>query len=332
MGAPIVVTAVVTGTGSSLLALERWLARELGFYLATTVTTQASGGDAARVVIAEEIRDDESGYTFLGKPWVYVRTGAQAGTQRRVLDDPDAGYQGARSAVLVSRPFAAPLAVPSVVEFTAPLPVRSHLGIRGLRECIQSALELIRVQVRLDVVGNGTYEYDLASYPIYQAGQIVGISDQQYDPASPALESPYLAELVVDGVDRTLVTRTAYSTADTFRLDLIVSADRLVSDGTTWTFIAQNGTTGLQGDAYQTAAPENWVRQFAMREALAATIDLVEASDLPDAQKDRRIQRLREQHRMRSAAAARIKLLEFPRPRPGRAEPLVITPSTIGWV
>lgn len=318
-GWPIVIVSSqpTSGTGPSLLQLQRWLAKELGFYLPTTVTTQATGGDATRVVIADEIRDDEENYAFLGRQWVYVRSGAQAGTQRRILDHPEAGYQGSRSAALVSRPFSSALLTGAVLEFTSPLPVKSHLGIDGLTDCINQALELIRVQSRLTVTGNGTYQHDISAYPILEAWQIVGISDSLLGLGLPPQESPYRPELVVDGVSRTLVTQLAYGTSQTFYLDVIVPADRLIYNGSAWALVPQNGTPGLLGDTYQTAAPESWVHAFAMREALEAVIDLVEASpNLPDAEKDRRVRRLQERSRTRALAAQRIKVRQFPRPRP----------------
>lgn len=322
---PLIVTSVVTGTGSSQLRVRNRLADELGFYLPTTVSTLATNADAARVVIANEVRDDEAGYPFLGDPWLYVRDGAQAGVQRRVIRQPEVGYQGPRGVLLVSRPFAAALAPGTTVEITSPLPVLRHVGIKGLNECVNEALSMIRVAARLTVTGNGTYEYDLAAYSwLTHEDQIVGISDSDIGTGYPALPSPYIPSLVTNGVSRTLVTRTSYSTAETFALDVVVPADRLVYDGTGWAFVPAGSPPGLLGDTYQTAAPESWVLAFAMVTALRQVGKLIRAQRGADP--GEKADALAENARLRrkwALTAFGIQQQEMPRNRAATPEPLI---------
>lgn len=263
----ILPSASLTGAGPTLLRLRQVLADQLGSFHATTATA-ASGGDPSRIVLAEELRDDEVGYDLAAGMWLYVRTGAQAGSQRRIVAQPGVGYQGPLGALVLSRPLAAPLVTGDVVEVTSPLPVRRSAGRKGLNDCITEALERLWVEAQISLTGNGTDHHDLSVYRYVELGapQILGTSDSRWAGSTMAARrSPGAAEIVTNGVTRTLVTDAVYGASETFTLDVVVRADRLVYDGTSWYYPA---TPGLQGDAWQTAAPERWVVTLAMVKAL----------------------------------------------------------------
>ncbi len=332
-GFPIVVTGAATAAaGSTRVTLRNRLADELGFYLATSVTA-ASNGEAARVALADELRDDESAYAFLGK-WVYVRNGAQQDTQRRILSDTETGYQGSSSAVVLSRPFAAALATGTLVEITAPLPSKRSGAIKGLNECINEALGMIRFAVRLTLTGSGTYQQDLSAYPwLTGIDQTRGIYDtvNAVGGVPPAL-SAYGYEIVTNGTARTLVTEFPYTSADTFYLDAVARADRYVYDGTSWAFVGQNATPGLLNDAYQTAAPEHWVLAFAMVTALRQVQKMVLADrTLEPTEKRLLIGETVERRRYWNRNAKRIMLTEFPPPLQRPTTPLIVAPARSAW-
>jgi hypothetical protein len=331
----IIPASVATGTGYTLARLYRRLADELGTYLPTVTTAQASVGEASRIAISTELRDDEAGYDFLGRPWLYVASGTYAQNQRRIISR-EAGYQGSVGAVMLSRPFDTPLATATQIEITSPLPVRRHLGVKGLVECINEALMLLRIEAILQVTGDGGYEHDLAAYPfLTNTNQILSLDDTAYlDPTYPAQPSPWGFEIQTNGADHTLVTQKAYSAAESFNLRIIIRADKLVYDGATWAYRDNDDAPGLQDDDWQTAAPEQWVLAFAMVKALQYVTRLVQADKTmdPDEKKMVLATDILPRRQQWALAAARIKTVEMPRPPVRRAEPLVTTSSFIsGW-
>jgi len=319
----IIPSTVAAGAGPTLLTLRQKLADALGFYHATTVT-EATGGDPSRIVLSDELRDDERGYPFSGQGWVYVRTGAQAGTQRRVISQPDVGYQGSMGVLVASRPFAAPLETGDIIEVTDPLPVKRHLALKGLNTCIDEALERCWVEAQISLTGNGTDAHDLSIYPYIELGapQVMGTSDTRWAASNlSAMRSPGRTRIVTNGVTRTLVTDAIYGTSETFTLDVVVRGDRLVFDGTNWFYPT---TPGLAGDDWQTAVPERWVITLGMVKALQQLDKMVRMRNgvNPD---DRRmaIADIAERRAVWAAAARDIVHYEMPKALPQRAEPFM---------
>ncbi len=325
---PIIIPASATsGTGSTLATLRHRLADELGFYASTTVTSVAASGEAARVVLADELRDDEAGYEFLGMPWVYVVSGAQIGTQRRALGQPSVGYQGNYGGLFLSRPYAAALASGVTIEVTSPLPVKRHLAIKGLNDLVNEALARIWIEARISLTGNATRSYSLASYPWLQTyEQTRGIWDsRQYGTSYPTELSACRYRIATNGITRTLVADAIYATSETFELAVIVRADRLVYDGASWAYVAQNAAPGLLGDTYQAAAPEEWVVAIGMVKALQHLTKLTEAHrSLSDDERARVLTGIAQRRRVWALTAASIVADEMPRPLPERTEPLVM--------
>lgn len=328
----VVTTVVPTGVGVTLQRYRQILADELGFWHATTVTSVAVGGEAARFVLAADLRDDENGFEFLGAPWVYVRSGAQAGTQARIIGQEDAGYLGSLGGLQVARPFGAALSTNDVVEITAPLPVKRYVAQKGLNDCIDAALSHLWVEAILTVTGNGTREYDLASAPyITRAEQLRGVYDTLWlGPPTTQTLSPWAGELRLDGATRTLVTEQTYATADTFYLHLAVRADRLVYDGSAWSFVT---TPGLANDAYQALADENHVKAVGMVMALRQLAKLTMATrKLDRAEKQLALADLADRRRSWARAANRIKALAGPTPLQIRTEPIARADPLPVWV
>jgi hypothetical protein len=332
----IIAPGTVTGTGYTLQRYYRRLADELGFYLPTVTTAQASVGEASRIALSTELRDDEMGYDFLGGPWLYAASGAQAQTQRRIISRPEAGYQGSVGAVMVSRPFDAALATATQIEITSPLPVRRHLAVKGLVECINEALMLLRVEAILSVQGDGGYEHDLAAYPfLTNTNQILSFDDTVYlNPTYPAQPTPWGYEIQTSGADHTLVTQKAYSSGETFQMRVVVRADRLVYDGVNWVYRDNDDAPGLQGDDWMAAAPEQWVLAFSMVKALQYVTRLLvrDRTMDPDEKKLLLATDILPRRQQWALAAARIKTEEMPRPTVKRQEPMVTTGTFVsGW-
>lgn len=328
---PIIVPSSTTGTGPTLLLLRNRLADELGFYHSTTVSDTGDNGDAARVVVADEFRDDEAGYDYLGQTWLYAQNGAQAGSQRRIVSDPDGGYLGSMGAVVLSRPFASSLLAGTTIEITNPLPVKRTLAVKGLNDCINEGLSRIWCEARLSITGDGTTSYSLASYPwLTRYEQTRGIYDDVFlDPTAEPELSPYPYQFVTTGADRRLVVGRNYTSAETFQLAVMVRADRYVSDGTTWGYAT---TPGLLGDAYQAAVPEEWAVTFGMVIALRQLVKMTLANKKMD--KDERqliLSDLLSRKAQWAAAAAAIKRTEMPDPVQEPTETLVYSPSMALW-
>jgi hypothetical protein len=322
------------GSGYTLQRYYRRLADELGFYLPTVTTAQASVGEASRIALSTELRDDEDGYTPVGGRWLYVTSGAAATQQRRIVSrpagmsgSPSAGYQGSVGAVMVSRPFEAPLAANTPVDITAPLPVRRYLGTKGLVECVNEALTRLPVEARVTITGNGAYGYDLADYPfLVHQRQTLGIEDlNASDPTAPGVASPYGYEIRLNGAERTLVTRNLYGVGSSFVLRVVVSADRLIHDGVDWTYRDNADARGLQGDTWMAACPESWVLAVAMVKALQVVTRLVVMDRTMSPEEKQQLLTLDILPRRASwaRAAAKIKTHDLPAEYAPRSAPLV---------
>jgi hypothetical protein len=329
VGWPIIASSTSTATGSTRVTLRNRLADELGFLHITTVSTTATQGDTARIVLADELRDDEIGYELFDEPWVYVRNGDQAGIQRRVISQPGVGYQGTGGTLIVSRPYAAALASGTVIEVTAPLPVDRAGVVKGLHQCINEGLRMTRVEGRISFTGNGGYAYDLDSYPwLVHEGQTAGIYDASYLIVDePLLSNPSSTySIASNGVARQLVTTRSYAADETFELAVLVPGDMLVFDGSSWTYPT---IPGLLDDTYQAAAPDHWVIAFAMVKALEFLQRAIRMKRMDPAEKTPLLADLSARMRKWVLTARRIKRYEFPRVALPRSEPMVA--GTSGW-
>ena len=311
----VIPVSVPSGVGTTRRRYRRRLADEMGQWMETTTSAVASHGDPARVVLADELRDDESGYEFAARDWLYVRDGAQQDTQRRILSQTDVGYQGARGAFVVSRPFNAALAEGVTIEATSPLPCKRHAGVKGYNDFVNEALTLCRVVARLTFTGNGTNQQSLAAYPfVYSDDDIHGLYETDWSGVSsapvPTASAPTVAS---NGITRTLVLPRAYATSETYYLDVLVRGDRLVYDGSAWGYLTGE-TTGLSADTHQGAAPEGWVVAFGAAKGFEYLLELTGKDEtLSDAVRERRMSSY-ERRRVRwTRTANRIRMYAFPR-------------------
>lgn len=259
------VGAAASGTGTTLRRYSDVLAEELGYKDSVQVTTTATIGEAARTVIAAEFRDDEYDEDALGGWWVYVVDGPLAGTQRRILNR---GFHGSEAAFWVSRPFPTPITAGTTIRITSPLPVKRYMGIKGLDQLVNEALDRILVEARIPLVGTGSNAVTLNAYSfLTSVDQTAGVYDRlQAVYATDATDlSPYAYRIERNGADTTIVTGYSYASGTDFQLAVRVQADRLIYDGSAWAYAT---TPGLVNDTDQAAAPEEWVRTFGMVKAL----------------------------------------------------------------
>lgn len=322
------------GGGSTLRELRSLLADEIGFLQSTVVTGSAEAGEAARLVLADELRDDEAGYLPLTRPWVYVRTGAAAGSQRRVLGGAP-GQLGPYGALVVSRPFAGVVGPGSAIDVTAPLPVKTHLGIRGLDACLNEGLTRIWVEAIVAIDGGGSV-YDLSAYPIAAEDQLVGLVDLSAASCPPLGASPadgFRLEhdpLAAAGTASAsfLVTERPYPTGTPLGLAVLLRADRLIRTAAGW--VVTEGATwggGLVDDDDAVACPPSWAVTFgAVRALLFLRRWIGTRPDLEAAERAAWLAEIGARLSAKAAAAGAIALLGMPRPRPERARPLVGDP------
>lgn len=270
MAAPLIIGPTATvGTGTSLGTLVDELADQLGLFLPTTVSSLVAAGDTTRYVLADDFEDADNTPGGWGPSYLYVVDGVSAGFQSRIQDAGDLGHLGG---VRLARALPAALEVNTSLKITSPLPVRRYRNVKGLDQCIDEALGRVWVEARLPLTGNGTRTYDLASYA-YLADELqaLGIYDQRTCRSSGVLELSLAGyRFVRDGAAFSLVTDLTYSASEAFELALLVRADRLVYDGSAWSYVAYD-QRGLRDHAdYQTAADPKWVLAAAMVKALEA--------------------------------------------------------------
>lgn len=323
---PLVLPGDLSGGGILLRQYRMALADQIGFLIETSVSVAAAHGEARRVVLADEFRDDDAATMDLlpgGGIYLYVRSGDQTGSQRRALLGSEAGYDGPRGMVTLSRPFDAPLAAGTVIDATSPLPVKRHLGIKGLDDCINEALARLPLVVRLTLTGDGTDQHSLSAHPwLTHDDQILGLYDSWTVTTGNALApSPYGARIDTNGVARVLVTERAYTTGETAEVAAVVPADRLIYDGAQWTYAT---TPGLHDENDRAAVPEHWVTAFAAVKALQFLERLT--MQRRDVSRDERLDMVTEIRSRRATwtqAAKRIMLTEFPRPTQKRTPALL---------
>lgn len=318
----IIASSTVAGSGPTRQTLWLRLARELGRLHLTQVSTTATHGEAARVILGDELRDDEAGYDYLPNPWVYVYSGAQSGMQRRALRD-DARYVGNYGALTLSRPFAAAVTAGSQLAISSPLPIKAHLGVKGVIDFVGEGLERLWVVARLAFTGNATYSYDLAAYPwLTQYEQTRGIYDTRFlSSTQPPRLSSLGYRISTNGVTRALIPQTLYNTSETFYLEVLVRGDRLVYDGASWSYL---DTPGVTDDTYQVAADIEHVVAIGMAKALAYLMELTEEDEsLGDTVRARRLARYQRRRAVWGRAAANVILEEMPTPLPEVTDSMV---------
>lgn len=298
------------------------------FHLATTVSTTATLGDLTRVVLTDELRDDETDYDMVGLLWLYARNGALAGTQRRIITS-DAGHIGPMGAATLSRPLSAAIASGTTIDVTGPLPMKQAGSVKGLQECLIEGLRRIWVEALVTLTGNGTRSYSLDAYPwLVSEDQIRGIYDTVSDPSDVAALTPQRLRISTNNVSRTLITETIYDSATTFYLAVAVRASNLVYDGASWTYV-----TSLSGvsDTYQVACPERHALQFGLwRAARYARLWLKTVRMDPD-RKAALLDEVTIRYRSAVSACKLIKTTEFPTPEPEPSDSMVSMPVVISW-
>lgn len=310
MAYPLVVAASgTTGSGPSVLRGRQIIGEELGFWHPYEITTEASGLEGNRYVIIDELVDDEDAAQRLGGAYVYVRTGDQAGTQRRLLK---AGYDGPVGALAVSRVFDAPLADGDVVELSYPLPVRPQYGRKGLMDLLEEACDRVVVDVRLPLVGNGTTSVDVSAYDWLRAyEQTRGIYDSRVTTDRTSL-SAYPYTLAQDGATLSVVTTVTYGEDEAFELAVAMPGNLILFDGSAWGYFDPKTISDIADDTYQLAVPEHWIRAFGMVKALQHLVAMaLQDESLSDTARTRLITSYDRRMATYARAAARITVNEF---------------------
>jgi hypothetical protein len=262
--------AATASTFSTLASIVAAVADQIGSYLSTGTSDTIPSGEPGRWVILDALRDDEQSRAQMAGGYIYVRTGVQAGSGRRILRE---GYEGPHGAVRLAETLKLSgtptnLAAGILVDVTNPLPWRRVGLVKGLVECVREATRLIRVPVRLALTGNGTQSYNLSAYQGFtRDAQINRIYDWTPGVSStdPPLVSRFTPKIIPNGATISLDVGYRYSSGEPFQVEAFMRADRVIyTAGGGWTY----STLGLVGDTDQTAAPLEWVLPMAMYKAL----------------------------------------------------------------
>lgn len=287
MAGPIVLVDSGQAVWPTYGAHRQEFADLLGFYQAATTSVVGSGGDTRRLLAFDELRDDEWGQDVLGDIWAYVVNGVQGGAQRRVLD---LGYEGPLGALVVSRPFAQPLAAKTLVELTSPLPSTRIGLVKGLAQILVEAYRRIYVEVRLGFTGNGTHEHAFSDWPslVTKQAQVLGIYDRHHRIQNlPMSRSAHDSDVKVDGATLTLQTRICYGEGETFEVSALVPGSCVVLNDGAWTVTADGPTS----DDQQVAVPTRWAMPVAMAIGLDYCLQHNEHNQrISDAERTRREQ------------------------------------------
>ena len=240
------------------------LAGQIGRFQTFTVSSTATSGEGSRLVLVDELADDDVEDDEFRDGWLYVMDGEQAGAQRRILQSE--GYVGPIGGLLLSRPFSSPLQPGTTVAVTSPLPVVSSRGVKGLVTLDEESLKRLRVDARIMFTGDGSHRVNLGAYPWINGTQWTdGIYDYRGETADrPSRRSAAEYDITVDGATSTLELARAYGPSDQFSLKVFAPADLLLFDGTAWGY----STSGLADDTCQAAAPVRQVTTVAMAKGL----------------------------------------------------------------
>lgn len=140
---------------TTLAALSALVAKEIGRYLSTTVTTEAVGPDPARWLISTALRHDGGAPSWEGA-FVQMTTGSVV--RRVVHEEPSLG------AVAVDQIFAATQAVAAAFSLSWPLPISDTQGITGIATTfIPQALRDLSFDDALSLTTTTAYAYTLTA-------------------------------------------------------------------------------------------------------------------------------------------------------------------------
>ena len=327
----VVPSGNATGSGPTVLRARQVIGEELGWWGDYRVSTEVSlSPEASSSVVVDELQDDDEGMAALDGAYVYVRTGNQAGAQRRIVRD---RFDGSLGAMIVGRIFNAPLEVGDRVEISYPLPVRRHVDRKGLIDLLEEAADRMVVDARIALEGTGSTGISLADFPwLHAYEQTRGVYDSRrsFSATEPTLLSPYAYNLAQDGADVTLQTSVTYSSGEAFELAVVAPGNRLLNDGTAWGYFDPHTLVDTADDTWQLACPEHWIRAFGVTKGLQHLITLT--------MRDRTItdeavrQRMVADHQRRlptyARAAARIVQNEFSQQLQEVTNGLVTTANT----
>lgn len=298
-------------TSASAVRYRNLLADQLGLYDGNlSLSSLASGPDAARYLVIDALRDDEAAREAWAGGYAYARTGV-VGEQYKLLGH---GYHGRYGALAVSNPPSVPVPVGTPIDLSWPLPIKRRNAIKGIDDLVNEALARCWILARLSIVGTGSRSISLAPYTfITSDNQIRGIYDTFTNGLGVPLElSQYGERVTANGASRTIVTDLTYSAADTFEVEVFVRADHLVYDGSGWLYPT---TPGLLNDTYRAAAPEHWVVTLGMVKALQQLRKMAMMDRAMDhAERGLQLGEIDRRLRTWGAAARKIILDEMPRP------------------
>jgi hypothetical protein len=331
---PPIIDPVPDPSGSSVASgilrplYRRALGQRLGPFFYPSTTAVSTHAEARRHIICSLFVDDELDRDAWKGYYAYVASGDAINHQARIVR---AGYYGGGGVAEVSRPFASALASGVVIEISSPLPCEEYLGIDGLNQCVNWALEHCDIEYRLSLTGNGTQSYDLTSYANYLDAdlRVDSIWDtlNATSASAPYEQSPYPLRIEASGGALTLITGRTYATSETFQLRVIRQGHTLIKSSGVWI----SSTVGLTDDTQGAAVPIPWVVAFGMVRALQVVADLIERDEtLSDAAKARKLAINARERQKWSCTATDLIDTAFPQPSAPITTSMLWTPQVVG--
>jgi hypothetical protein len=239
MPAPLVIPSSDTASGIALTRYREELGPLLGLFAATTVTSAAASLEATRTVLSSALASDAAKPDHWDGHFVYVRDGAQAGSQRRVIDG---SFQGPQGALLVDYPFDAALAIGTTFEVSV-LPAGDWQGIKGLNDAINRALDTLPVVSRVAITSDGLARVSLANYAWPIKG-VRGVYDDISATDDTLIPTSQRWSFENDAEGPYVQLTTAYSSGTVFYLELLRSARTRIRQNGAW----GDSSTGLENE------------------------------------------------------------------------------------
>lgn len=276
-------------TRRSLGALRRMLAQSGRLQSLTLVTTTSNGPADGKGIISDQLGGTLDTDAYRGQWVMPTQTGADAGASagaiRRIANQGLNTLSGALTPI-VAWPAMVPAGVD--VELHRLLPPVGREGYRGLRECLNLALQECWFPQRLPLVGvNGQADYSLSTYAEWLDPQAIMAFR---DPASSADLWPTLHPgwtVYRDAQNLTLQVAPTLAAQAGYSLEATRPGDTYIAVGGVW----GDSTTGLVNDTDEQLFQPSFLVEIALvhaYEALASAGDKgAEWADLAQKQRVR---------------------------------------------
>jgi len=247
MPIPLILPSSSTASGTTRATIRERLAETLGYFASGTVTTLAASLEAERYILSSSMRSDGTPPEHFDGLFAYIRDGAQAGAQRRLVNG---GWDGPVGSLMVDYPYDAALTAGTGFELSV-LPAEAYQGLSGLNDLINLGLEQLPVIDKVSVTVTATSsvtdtQYDLSGY----AWPIKSVRAVYYSRTSTTSDSRLMAphtwvfDQDAESPMLSFVGGPPASVGDAFEVEVLRPANTRIRQSGAW----GDATTGMTAD------------------------------------------------------------------------------------